>query len=189
MARTQIQTPLSYRHTPSIPQRNTSLQRHRDKARLDHIATLSRSRSRSRQGIREDSSRCGSYVSTCTTKKNLEAPLALRLDRDMGAGSPASTQSREAESSHDGTKFSSLRGQRSSSGESDISTLWKRRSLVGAETLRGLFPSMAYLSTPARNGEINRGTMQEDDKERRTAISARGKGRKETSKWGWATWF
>lgn len=189
MPRTQIQTPLSYRHTPSIPQRNASLQRHRDKVELDHIATLSRSRSRSRQGTREGSSRCGSYVSTCTTRKSPEAPLALRLDRGMGAGSPASTQSREAEFSHDGTKFSSLRGQRSSSGESDISTLWKRRSLIGAETLRGLFPSMAYLSTPARNEEINCETMREDNKERRTATPARGKGRKETSKWGWATWF
>jgi hypothetical protein len=186
--RTGVQTPSDYSHTPVIPLRNASLQRRRDKIELGYIATLSRARSR--QEIREDSSRCGSSASTCIARKSPEAPLDLRAntDRDMGAGSLASAQLREADFSRGEPEVPVARGQRSSSGRSDSSTLWKRRSL-GTETLRGLFPSMAVLSAPSRNREINRPPMREDEKRLRIVSPAHDQGKKYTSRWGWATWF
>lgn len=185
---TQLQTPLNCKHTPVVPLRNASLQRCRDNVDLDHVATLSGSRSQGE--IREDSSRCGSYASTCITRKSPEAPLALRVDRGMGAGSSASTQSREAEFSHGEPDCSTRHAQRSASGKSDStdSALWKRRSL-GAETLKGLFPSMAAFSTSARDRGSNRRPMREDEKEPRAVSPARDRDKRDTSKWGWATWF
>ncbi|KAH6965877.1 hypothetical protein EDB82DRAFT_314995 [Fusarium venenatum] len=104
----------------------------------------------------------------------------------MGAGSSASTQSGEADFSRGEPDISVPRGQRSSSGKSDSSTLWKGRSL-GAETLRGLFPSMAVLSIPARNRETT--GRPEGENGLRTVSPAHDRGKKDTGKWGWATWF
>ncbi|KAI6757718.1 hypothetical protein HG531_003543 [Fusarium graminearum] len=101
--------------------------------------------------------------------KTPEAPLASSdcTDRDKGAGTSASTRSREGVFSRREPGISATRSQRSSSGKSDSSTLWKGRTL-GAETLRGLFPSMAALSTPVQNRETNR--RQEDEKTPQTFI-------------------
>jgi hypothetical protein len=169
-----------------IPLRNASLQRRCDNAGLDHIATLSHARSQ--QAIREDSSRCGSSASTCIARKSPEDPLVLmaRTNRGMGAGSSASAQLMETDFSCGKPDISVPRGQRSSSGKSDSSTLWKGRSL-GAKTLRGLFPSMAVLSTTARNRETNR--RPEGENGLRTVSPAHDRSKKDTGKWGWATWF
>ncbi|KAF5604973.1 hypothetical protein FPANT_1312 [Fusarium pseudoanthophilum] len=160
--------------TPRIPPRKASLQRDCTEFDLDDRGKHSGSRQRLRQGP----SRCGSYGSSYLSRQSREALPGPRTLRVAGVSNSAHTRPRE-EHSRDGSDIPATQGRRTFSGKSDSSTLWKRRSL-GADTLRGLLPLMAGLSITTREREVE---------EPRVASPARSRGKKEASKWGWASWF
>ncbi|EWG45222.1 hypothetical protein FVEG_06102 [Fusarium verticillioides 7600] len=160
--------------TPRIPPRKASLQRDCTEVDLDDRGKHSQPRQRLRQG----SSRCGSYASSYLSRQSREGLPGPRTFRGAGVNNSAHTRPEE-EHSRDGTGIPATQGRRTLSGKSDSSTLWKRRSL-GADTLRGLLPLMAGLSITTREREVE---------EPRGASPARSRGKKDASKWGWASWF
>ncbi|KAF4964867.1 hypothetical protein FSARC_7259 [Fusarium sarcochroum] len=180
--RSHIQAPLDQSPAPLIPLRHASLQRSRNGDNDDDKAASSHSR----QKVRRESSRCDSSASTCMLGRSQEVSLTLRTSKHAGAGNPSAEQAQETEFSRREIDFPAVQDRRSCSGNSDSSTLWKRRSL-GAETLRGLFPLMAGLST-TRSREVKRGPMR-DEELGAVSPAARTRGKKDASRWGWATWF
>ncbi|KAF5536031.1 hypothetical protein FMEXI_10531 [Fusarium mexicanum] len=160
--------------TPRIPPRKASLQRDCTEVDLDDREKHSQSLMRLRQG----SSRCGSYASSYLSRQSCEGLPGSRTFRGAGVNNSAHTRPTE-EHSRDGSDIPATQSRRTFSGKSDSSTLWKRRSL-GADTLRGLLPLMAGLSITTREQEVE---------ESRAVLPARSRGKKEASKWGWASWF
>ncbi|CCT63834.1 uncharacterized protein FFB20_12795 [Fusarium fujikuroi] len=160
--------------TPRIPLRKASLQRGCTEVDHHNRETPSQSHHRLRQG----SSRCGSYASSYLSRQSREGLPGPRTFRGAGVNNSVHTRPKE-EHSRDGSDVPATQGRRTFSGKSDSSTLWKRRSL-GADTLRGLLPLMAGLSITTREQEVE---------EPRVASPARSRGKKDASKWGWASWF
>ncbi|KAF5254729.1 hypothetical protein FANTH_468 [Fusarium anthophilum] len=152
--------------TPRIPPRKASLQRDCTEVDLDDREKQPQSLMRLRQG----SSRCG--------RQSREGLPGSRTFRGAGVNNSAHTRPKE-EHSRDGSDIPATQSRRTFSGKSDSSTLWKRRSL-GADTLRGLLPLMTGLSITTREQEVE---------ESRAVLPARSRGKKEASKWGWASWF
>jgi hypothetical protein len=159
---------------PRIPPRKASLQRDCTEVDLDDRGKYSQPRQRFRQGP----FRCGSYASSYWSRQSREDLPGPRTFRGAGVNNSAHTRPKE-EHSRDGTDIPATQGRRTLSGKSDSSAMWKRRSL-GADTVRGLLPLMAGLSITTREREVE---------EPRGAPPACSRGKKDTSKWGWASWF
>ncbi|KAI1015095.1 hypothetical protein LB503_003872 [Fusarium chuoi] len=159
---------------PRIPLRKASLQRGCTEVDHDNRETPSQSLMRLRQG----SSRCGSYASSYLSRQSREGLPGPRTFRGAGVSNSVHTRPKE-EHSRDGSDIPATQGRRTFSGKSDSSTLWKRRSL-GADTLKGLLPLMAGLSITTREQEVE---------EPRVASPAHSRSKKDSSKWGWASWF